>query len=66
MIDYDHMHEAWLDDKDLNFSVNMSCEGDNSDLSLKFKSQTEFWQWYSNSNSDYPRIYTGIGSRKNT
>lgn len=46
MIEYDPMHEAWLDDKDLNFGVDMSCEGDNSDLSLKFKSQTEFWQWY--------------------
>lgn len=64
MIEYDPMHEAWFDDRDFDFNVDMSCEGDSSDLSLKFKSQAEFWQWYSNSNSDYPRIYTGIGSRK--
>ncbi len=49
MIYYDWMGESWVDNDDIKFFVDMTPEGGNDDpeLNQKFKTQKDFFKWYS-------------------
>jgi len=47
MICYNSMAEAWIDDEDDSFYVDMTPEGGEPDF--EFETQEEFWNWYNSS-----------------
>ncbi len=48
MISYDYMREGWMSDRDEEFFIDMTPEGDREELEKTFKSYEEFFEYYYN------------------
>jgi len=57
MIFYDYMNEGWSDSEDDDFFVDMTPEGDESNLTFTFDDKESFYIWYYNSSLN-ERLFT--------